>query len=479
MQSNAQSKAYSFSFTETFLTSSDWLDYCADHYQQLLAENLPASGAHITKHEKQPVWDMDAPPVGDQEKLEPQDFKKDGVCENSFDLLAWYRPLHDCSIQEYGIYFPPQGIVHLADNLRNSIDHQAGFTERQLIYFAANVLYLHECCHAYIERLVYAMEGFCGENDQCYIKASQEFGSSLMEEALCNSFITAHLKDWLKANSNDEMQPLLDTFSIIYGALMQFMRAQPTGYRNFIDLNDRTGREKVFADNCKALLCQIYDIDLKNQHLGFKLINSGSEHCDFEQTYFEKSIFSESHIPWHVPCYFIANARPASESQGIQILNIRRLEQPGYLKFSIGQRRYCYLTDKQYLKDLPEKIDGTLICNDIDLDTLEDFKGIEIVEDFYCRNNQLTNFYQIDHYIKSITGFADFRGCPIQEQILCLAGIKGLSKCFIFDDSKCRDRIDSVFNQLVKDCEKTSNNVNKSKFQTALFKAGFKKYAAK
>jgi hypothetical protein len=469
MSYDVELKGTDFCLTNPFLASRAWLDYCDKEYQNLLHEQLPTSNANQITAKPQRTWDMRHPPSSDHGALEEQEFDQ-AYLEAGFDYLAWYQPLHTSSLDDYGICFPLSGIVQLAEKLKIRIGGESCLSNRQLLYFSAHVLFLHELCHAYIERLVYAMEGFCGENDQRYIEATENFGTILMEEALCNTCITTQLKDLLSENTNDEMQPILDNFSVIYSALLEFMKDQPNGYKNLIDLSDNTDEnEALFAANCQALLSHIYDIDIDVQHLGFKLIDPGDNHCDFERSYFKKTVFSQSHIPWHVSCHFFSNANQSQNIQKTDVFDIRHLIRLGYLEFCIGEKNYYSVGDLQGVKNLPNIICGTLICNDIGLESLDEFEGLDINGDFYCRNNRLKNLSKIDNHIKSINGLADFRGNPIVSSVLGVFKINDLRGIFI--SNKEFFDINSILNKWLPGKKHIAN------CQTELFKNGLKAYA--
>jgi hypothetical protein len=443
-----------------------WLNICEKDYERLLHTNLNkraiVTGDNSAK--EQIIWDMEKPPKPEIDKNE--DIKREKLPEAKsiiFDHLAWYQPLHSYQLGTYGVYLPLAGIVQCADMLSKYIPEEVSLSRRQKLFWAGQLLFLHETCHAYIERLVYAMEQFC-ESDQRYTKTYNDYSLILMEEALCNTFITGMHKKALE-NCGQDFDLLLEQFDALHQALLEFMRSQPIGYKNFIDIHNNPNAQKLFADNCKALLSHVYSIDIEYQHLGFKIIYPFGEPCDFEKSQYQNSILNDSIVPWKTPCHFVDNQQNLSGNSlyTLYMWDLKEFPKPDFMKFVIGNKRYYFLNTLSSLSELPEEINGSLICNNIGVSNLAGFPKT-IAGDLYCRNNQVLGLDNIHKVINEINGNADFRGTPIQRDVLSLIMVKGLKKVYL-DNAAVQEILQKWINpEHLLDCKEELINAGLGKF---------------
>lgn len=253
-----------------------WLDHCEKHDWALLKNGITDISRSLTIV-PQPSWKLEEPPVENKKGAWSVEFSpnKPDTIAASVDALAFYSPLHFNGPDRYGVYLCAPGIVYLAHEimyllgdtlleLSNNVREQ----RRLCFYWAAQKLFLHEMCHAFIEHLVYVMEPFTGK--RCYEKAKEKFlGIKLMEEALCNSFVCGMHKSLLaNLKGKGEFGVLASHADALHDILITFMRRQPAGYKDFLVLEDEPQNSELFIKNCQALLACIYGISLEQQYEG-------------------------------------------------------------------------------------------------------------------------------------------------------------------------------------------------------------------
>lgn len=426
-----------------------WLDYCEQAYDELLETPLPTRiGVR-----SQPVWPMDSvlsieSKKNSESEWEIQPFVIGEEGNSAFDILAWYSPSHFDGADRYGIYLPYEGIVHLADELFNLLAKACKkLSKRSLIHWAALILHLHEMGHAFIERLVFSMERHSGIRS--YEKAAQRYsGLILMEEALCNTFVCGMHQAVLKKIGNEDLS---NHSQELHKALITYMRQQPAGYRDFVEISVLPQQSRVFVENCKAILKFVYEIDEVQQNLGVDELLSNSESviwkdyvqdlellqfisCDHDETKSDitDEIFeSLGHtlFPWAVPIYVLG----AKDSRRT-VHNDKKT--PAWDMRNALRTRICSEAQMMFKREdgkillnsvnLPGGISGSfLLCNS----KIADFSGFpkQIHGNLYCMNNQITSLSKTNKYIERIDGLADFSGNPIESSpLLSLLRIKGL-----------------------------------------------------
>lgn len=430
--------------------NTHWLSYCEQSYDELLNNPLPTR----LGIRSQPVWPMDSVPALDSEKnsewnVQPTVIGEEG--NSGFDILAWYSPLHFDGADRYGIYLPCEGIVHLADELANLLTSTCkNLSKISLLNWATLILYLHEMGHAFIERLVFSMERH-GES-RCYEIAAQRYsGLMLMEEAICNTFVCGMHQTILKKSNNQELSLHSQE---LQKALISYMRQQPAGYRDFVEISVTPQRSSVFVQNCKALLKFVYEIDELQQNIGIeKLLSSANaviwkdyDQClenlefvsadqeaiksDFTESVFES--MGQELFPWRIPVYILgfSGTRQNRQARAWDMRNaVRRSRNPE--AFMMFKRENSKILLNSVIP--PESVDGSFVlCNSKNIDFAMLPK--EINGNLYCINNQITSFFNIYKHLTRIDGVADFSGNPIKECLLPLLKIKGLQKVRLVED---------------------------------------------
>ncbi|WP_172202799.1 hypothetical protein [Niveibacterium sp. COAC-50] len=190
------------------------------------------------------------------------------------ELLAYYSPAHFNTETPhlYGIHFTPGGIASAAQSI---LKHCAGQPERIVRLAAAYTIFAHEMCHAWIEDICTINDLLSGNStakldDRPYYKTQRRYNSYLfVEEALCNtaalSLTKKFLEDHLTLNEEkpkNKDRPY-DSNAILNG-IKQWMKGQPRGYRDFIEIPTTPSRSEDFLRELQRLLVGIYG-------LGFKL----------------------------------------------------------------------------------------------------------------------------------------------------------------------------------------------------------------
>ncbi len=475
-----------------------WLDECENAYDDLLNTPLEKRFGVLA----QPIWSMDSlPPLSSNEDEllveQPTVISDEGNA--AFDILAWYSPLHFDGQARYGIYLPSEGIVHLADELKRSLPDNGWLDQRLAIYWAAHILYLHELGHAFIERLVFAMEK-PGENAFYEVASEKYAGLILMEEALCNTFVCA-MHQTVLAEMKDDFASLSKHKDELHQVLIKFMRQQPRGYRDFIEIKVEPQRSYFFIESCKALLKFAYGIDVSQQDKGIEKVLSDVEALIWKEgfkeldnlefyTLVEESTelvqsdlpFSQMKqrlFPWKTPIYFLGLPAESNDSNQCPPKIIQNTSKPWRIDLFrhssvLDGAQLLYKRDdgRMFFHIMPAQINGSLlICGT----EMTDFEGLpEIINgDFYCRDNKLTSFSEIHHSIKEIHGIADFTGNHIKSHVLGLFKIDGLTGVRLTTDSENETelkKVENIINEHLSDGDILS-------CQEELIDAGLKTYA--
>jgi hypothetical protein len=433
-------------------TEFPWLNRCEKDYETLKKTELPKTSSTLAVPQK--TWDMNKIPASPEVK------EKVDTGKSSFDILAWYQPLHSYALHNYGIYLTDAGIVKVAESLQTGlIEHNVTLSRRQLLFWAAHILYLHELGHALIERLVYAME----KDTKYYSKAAQTYhGFIFMEEALCNTLVCGMHPLVIEKYCPDEFSQLKQHTHILQTVLIDFMRKQPPGYRDFLPIPVPPHRSHGFIENIKGLLQHLYEIQESTQEQGIrKLLNGVSAYIwkkswpDLEELQFELwpdqqlepstncpfDDMLQALIPWQIPVYFLNNA----ENKAWDISCLNSVTEPSKLDWVLKNRENESLltminsTVMEKLKSIMKegKITGSLylgsgsLGDDLDKKLIDYLPVIdEINGDFLCADNDITSLNNIHSRIKSIKGYIDFSGNKIQESVLGLLKIKDLIAVF-------------------------------------------------
>jgi hypothetical protein len=175
----------------------------------------------------QPVWDLNQPEQQSndhQRKEKRRNQKKDAEPVSVWrrrDPMAWYSPASFHPAETYGIHFDAAKVRRMALRLEDS--GAAGPTPDDWLIAAILTNFWHETCHAWVEDLCHLTESLNGENTykatngkyHCYI---------FMEEALCNTVALWMLKFFFRSHRHKKA---------VFEAVMDFMRSQPKGYRDF------------------------------------------------------------------------------------------------------------------------------------------------------------------------------------------------------------------------------------------------------
>jgi hypothetical protein len=174
--------------------------------------------------------------------------------------LAYYAPAHGIAPERYGIHLTKRGIVQVAAKL----DSHCKVKQDQdvILLVAAYILFAHEACHAWIEDLVSLVEFGSGlkPNDQQSpygVVQNRHNGYIFMEEAICNTAAYGLLHHFLTDRSDHTPGPLYDT-TMILAACRNFMRKQPSGYKEFSPINTLPHESEIFIRNIGRLLIEIY-----------------------------------------------------------------------------------------------------------------------------------------------------------------------------------------------------------------------------
>jgi hypothetical protein len=468
-----------------------WLERCEKDYETLKNTKLPKqSGTPIVP---QKIWDMEKIPVTPETKegLVPE--------KSIFELLAWYQPLHNHTLLDYGIYLTDVGIVKVAESLQLGLtEHNIRLTRRQLLFWAAHVLYLHELGHALIERLVYAMET---NNEQYYSKAANTYhGFIFMEEALCNTFVCGMHPLVIEKYCPAEFSELNQHTHVMKDVLIDFMRKQPPGYCNFLPIPVPPHRSHGFIENIKALLLHIYEIQESSQEHGVrKLLNGVAAYIwtkswpNLEDLHFESwpdqlmepsatcpfDVMLQELLPWQTPVYVLDHAENEVWDISCMARTTVRWEKDWVLKNLENKSLLTMINSNvmEKLKDIMEegKITGSVYFGPYSLKDpnkdyrheIEELKNLykindlykdaiivylpeieEINGDFICDKNDITSLTQIHKKIKSIKGYAYFTGNNIKSSVLGLVKVVNLERVILHNsDNPELERVSEILNK--------------------------------
>jgi hypothetical protein len=475
-------------------TEFPWLDRCEKNYETLKKTLLPKTSS--TSAVPQKTWDMNKIPASPEVK------EKLDTTKTIFDTLAWYQPLHSHALHNYGIYLTDAGIVKVAESLQVGLTaHNITLSRRQLLFWAAHILYLHELGHALIERLVYAMET---DTEKYYSKAAQTYhGFIFMEEALCNTLVCGMHPLVIEKYCPDEFSQLKQHTQILQTVLIDFMRKQPPGYRDFLPIPVPPHRSHGFIENIKALLQHLYEIQESTQEQGIrKLLNGVAAYIwkkswpNLEELQFELwpdqqlepsttcpfEDMLQALIPWQTPVYFLNNA----ENEVWDISCLDRATEPSKQDWVLKNRENESLltminsTVMEKLKAIMNegKITGSVYFGPDSLgdDTnkkLIDYLPVidEINGDFICAHNHIISLKNIHTGIKTIKGYVDFSDNEIKDSVLGLLKIKELKKVILHHPDHCEiDLVSEIVNKYLNEKR------DQLSCQEDLIDAGLKKY---
>lgn len=159
------------------------------------------------------------------------------------ERFAWYVPAHFKN-DEYGIHFDASRIRKIATQL--------GFSPLEDAMLGVLAMtFWHEIVHAWIEDLCSLAESISGQ--EYYLPTVEKYdGYILMEEAIANTGASGMLK-MLLANSPAGPPGLLS-------GLLTFMKNQPPGYCDYVDLRWWCTHDVLFQRNVIRLLKTVYRV---------------------------------------------------------------------------------------------------------------------------------------------------------------------------------------------------------------------------
>lgn len=225
----------------------------------------------------QPVWDMGdclserrLEPRGevleeDRRQAPPQENPDGGplpASEWQMERLAYYVAAHHGLPDRYGIHVLDRSVVKVAQEVH---DLCPGEPLAVLQMAALYLMYAHELCHAWIEDICALVDFSVGEKapleDRRYTRVKKRFNSYIfMEEALCNTAAYGWLHHFLTDAAAGGPGPAVPPFNAqaILASFGQWMRGQPMGYSNFLAIEEKPVRSKVFIQNLCRLMVEIY-----------------------------------------------------------------------------------------------------------------------------------------------------------------------------------------------------------------------------
>jgi hypothetical protein len=217
----------------------------------------------------QPLWDLNNPvindPSNDLPKTPTEDIR-DGWDIPVRDPLAWYVPASPASIKSrlYGIHFNASLILRECNQICASNPKLSGLEDKFLTAFTLMVFW-HEVAHGWIQDMSFAadvvgnrgpLKNWPLNPEPNYFRVGARYGGLiLMEEAICNTAALNMMSWWLNHRP---------WFKDIRPYIVEYMRGQTTGYKDFIDgIPGVACAASLFEKNILCLLTNVY---AHNQH---------------------------------------------------------------------------------------------------------------------------------------------------------------------------------------------------------------------
>lgn len=216
----------------------------------------------------QPLWDM-SEVMGEESARRPEtdpspERHEQSGCKNwRMERLAYYIPAHSGDASRYGIHLTMRGIARVAKKVHALCPEQP----LEIIVLAAMFkLYAHELCHTWIEDVISLLDFSRGVKrplpERRYQQTNDLYNHYiLMEEAICNTAAYGWLHHFLfeNAGKRESGMPRFDE-QIILDAFAQWMRQQPSGYRDFLAIEQPPIESELFMQNFARLLIEIYQM---------------------------------------------------------------------------------------------------------------------------------------------------------------------------------------------------------------------------
>ena len=244
-------------------------------------ESGEASDDHII--ERQPTWDMNAPLDDFDEDLlrrKEAPFEESPLKRRGWRMehLAWYSPAHMNPAHRYGIHITRRGVAHVAQQVQALCPNEP----LEIIQMAAVYkIYAHELCHAWIEDLACLFDFLQGERavkkQRNYARTQARFNSYIfMEEAICNTAAYGWLREFLGVPRGIVREDIgLPRYNaqVILDAFTQWMRKQPRGYRDFLEIQKTPIRNELFVQNVFRLMIEVYGI-VHHGHREYEMVEA-------------------------------------------------------------------------------------------------------------------------------------------------------------------------------------------------------------
>lgn len=266
--------------------SSDYeYEYCIKNYNNLLKQDFDLFNKKSEcVVENQPYWDLQKNETFEYDYSGEDKVTNENCFGKNIELLAWYESAHFHQCDDYGIHLIPVGIVHTADILINNCKkYNLIISKRMAVVWAMNILYCHELVHSWIEDIASLIEFSSGKD--IYGKTQKKFNCYIfMEEAICNTAVYGLQLSFLDRSGkkqfevgrrhqaeNDNKKYIKDIHSgfnknIMMKALYDFMKTQPKGYRDFIEIDTNPNESFIFVRELIYLFKRVYQCDYRTEN---------------------------------------------------------------------------------------------------------------------------------------------------------------------------------------------------------------------
>jgi len=260
------------------VSTDEEYEYCIKNYKKLLNEefNLFDNKSKCIIKD-QPYWSLKESKNFNNANFNTHyDYSNDEDCSNKkIELLAWYQSAHFNQSDDYGIHLIPLGIIHTAEMLKNNCkNYGLNISKRMAVIWALNVLYCHEIAHSWIEDIASLIEFSSGKD--IYKKTQKNFNSYIfMEEAICNTAVYGLQLSFLERENTKQFEERKDQAEndhnkynkdidsefnkeTMMKALTDFMKSQPKGYRDFLEIDTDPKKSFRFVREIIYLFKRIY-----------------------------------------------------------------------------------------------------------------------------------------------------------------------------------------------------------------------------
>jgi len=179
-------------------------------------------------------FDMD---LTDEDYRRLEGFVRDiGMCEH---ILAYYHPLHQDGEggKRWGIYLVEEGVKYLAKKISIiSENNDYPLEVNDCVTLSMKKLMLHEQFHYAVEVIAtYLQDTHHRPYYLPYLDdKSRDLNKKLVEEGLCNSFVSRSSELSLRKDGNVGANPLETVTSVDFKPYIhQIMNDQPAGYKHY------------------------------------------------------------------------------------------------------------------------------------------------------------------------------------------------------------------------------------------------------